>query len=61
MLGYDHEILYKRGKDNVVADKFSRPYEDEGSLFVLYALVYEWLVEAKKELISNASISQLIR
>ena len=33
MLGYDFEIIYKNGKDNVVADALSRKDEDaEGML-----------------------------
>jgi hypothetical protein len=33
LFGYDYEIIYKKGKDNVVADALSRKYEDEGSFF----------------------------
>ena len=29
MLGYDFEIIYKKGKKNVVADALSRKDEDE--------------------------------
>jgi len=32
LFGYDYEITYKKGKDNVVVDTLSRKYEDEGSL-----------------------------
>jgi hypothetical protein len=36
MLGYDIEIIYKKGKNNVVADAFSRKEEEEkGSLCVI--------------------------
>jgi hypothetical protein len=35
LFGYDYEIIYKKGKENVVADALSRKYEDEGSLFSL--------------------------
>jgi hypothetical protein len=34
LFGYDYEIIYKKYKDNVVADALSRKYEDEGSLFL---------------------------
>jgi hypothetical protein len=34
LFGYDYEIIYKKGKDNVVADALSRKYEDEGSIFL---------------------------
>jgi hypothetical protein len=33
LFGYDYEIIYKKGKENVVADALSQKYEDEGSLF----------------------------
>jgi len=34
IFGYDYEISYKKGKDNVVANALSQKYEDEGSLFI---------------------------
>jgi hypothetical protein len=40
---YDYEIIYKKGKDNVVVDSLSRKYEDEGSLFSLSFIVTDWL------------------
>ena len=43
LFGYDYEIIYKKGKDNVVADALSRKYEDEGSLFSLSFIVPDWL------------------
>jgi hypothetical protein len=33
LFGYDYEIIYKKGKDNVVVDALSRKYEDEGCFF----------------------------
>jgi hypothetical protein len=43
LFGYDYEIIYKKGKDNVVVDALSRKYEDEGSLFSLSFIVPYWL------------------
>jgi hypothetical protein len=43
IFGYDYEIIYKKGKDNVVVDALSRKYEDEGSLFSLSFIVPDWL------------------
>jgi hypothetical protein len=40
---YDYEIIYKKGKDNVVVDALSWIYEDEGSLFSLSFIVPNWL------------------
>jgi hypothetical protein len=36
IFSYDYEIIYKKGKENVVADALSRKYEDEGSLFLSF-------------------------
>jgi hypothetical protein len=38
LFGYDYEIIYKKGKENVVADALSCKYEDEGSLFLFPSL-----------------------
>jgi hypothetical protein len=43
LFGYDYEIIYKKGKDNVVADALSQKYEDEGSIFSLSFIVPDWL------------------
>jgi hypothetical protein len=39
LFGYDYEIIYKKGKDNVVADALSQKYEEEGSIFSLSFIV----------------------
>jgi hypothetical protein len=43
IFGYDYEIIYKKGKENVVADALSQKYEEEGSLFPLSFIVLDWL------------------
>ena len=43
LFGYDYNIIYKKGKENVVADALSHKYEDEGSLFSLSFIVPDWL------------------
>jgi len=45
MMGYNYEIIYKKGNDNVMADAFSRQYEDEGSLFTLSLPIPHWIDE----------------
>jgi hypothetical protein len=42
LFGYDYEIIYKKGKDNVVTDALSKKYEDEGSIFSLSFIVPYW-------------------
>jgi hypothetical protein len=43
LFGYDYGIIYKKGKDNVVANALSKKYEEEGSFFSLSFIVPDWL------------------
>jgi len=49
MLGYDFEIVYKKGKENIVADALSQKDEkDEALLCALSILQENWVLEAKE-------------
>jgi hypothetical protein len=56
---YDYEIIYKKGKENVVNDAPSKKYDDKDSLFSLSFIVpnqlqfvrQEWLQDPKKILL----------
>jgi hypothetical protein len=61
LFGYDYEIIYKKGKDNVVADALSQKYEDEGSLFSLSFIVPDWLQYVRQECLQDPKRSQLIQ
>jgi hypothetical protein len=61
LFGYDYEIIYKKGKDNVVADALSRKYEDEGSLFSLSFIVPDWLQAVRREWLQNPKSLHLIQ
>jgi len=44
MLGYDFEIIYKKGKQNVVADALSRKDEDVEALLCAISIIQpEWI------------------
>lgn len=50
MFGYDFEIIYKKGKKNVVVDALSRKYEDvEVLLHAISIFQPSWITEARDE------------
>lgn len=49
MLGYDYEIIYKKVKENVVANALSKQFEEDGSLLALSLPNLGWLEEAHRE------------
>jgi hypothetical protein len=59
--GYDYEIIYKKGKDNVVVDALSRKYEEEGSLFSLSFIVPDWLQVVRQEWLQDPKSSHMIQ
>jgi hypothetical protein len=61
LFGYDYEIIYKKEKDNVMADALSQKYEDEGSLFSLSFIVPDWLQAVCQEWLQDPKILHLIQ
>ena len=61
LFGYDYEIIYKKGKDNVVEDALSRRYEEEGSLFPLSFIVPDWLQAVRQEWLQDPKSLHLIQ
>jgi hypothetical protein len=61
LFGYDYEIIYKKGKENVVVDAISRKYEEDGSLFSFSFIVPEWIQGVHQEWLQNPKISILLQ
>jgi hypothetical protein len=62
MLGYDLEIIYKRGKENVVEDALSRKDEYVGEfLFVISIIQPNWIKEARDEWKNHKEVWTLIQ
>jgi len=50
MFGYDFEIIYKKGKQNVVFDALSRRDEDVEALICVISIIQpDWIIEARDE------------
>jgi hypothetical protein len=61
LFGYYYEIIYKKGKYNVVVDALAQKYEDEGSLFSLSFIVPDWLQVVRQEWLQDPKSSHLIQ
>jgi hypothetical protein len=61
MFGYYYEIIYKKGKENVVVDALSRKYDKEGSLFSLSFIVVDWLKEVSHKWFQDPKLYSLIQ
>jgi hypothetical protein len=58
---YDYEIIYRKGKQNVVVNALSHKYEYEGSFFSLSFIVPYWLQAVRQEWLQDPKNSQLIQ
>jgi len=60
MLGYDYEIIYKKGQGNSVEDSLSHQFEEKSTLLAISLPIPEWIEEARREWFSHPGLSQLI-
>jgi len=62
MLGYDFEIIYKKGKKFVVEDALSRKDEDvEALLYTISIIQPDWINEVRDEWKNEEEVWELIQ
>ena len=62
MLGYDFEIIYRKGKQNMVADALSRKNEDVEALLCALSIIQpDWIIEAREEWKNGPFVWKLIQ
>jgi hypothetical protein len=62
ILGYDFEIIYKKGKQNVLEDALSRKDEDvEAFLCAISIIQLDWIIEARYEWKNDKKVWTLIQ
>jgi hypothetical protein len=62
ILGYDFEIVYKKGKQNVVAYALSRKDEDvEAFLYSISIIQPDWIIEARDKWKNDEKVWTLIQ
>jgi hypothetical protein len=62
MLGYDFEIIYKKGKQNIVVDALSRKEEDTNGLLCVISIPQsDWVEEARIEWKQDEKVCKIIQ
>ena len=59
-MGYDYEITYKKGKDNLVADALSRTFYDHASLSTISMPIPNWLQYVQQGYANDSSLYTII-
>ena len=60
-MGYDYEITYKKGKDNLVADALSRTFDDHASLSAISMPILNWLQYVQQGYVNDSFLSKIIQ
>ena len=61
MLGYDYEIIYKKGKEKKLVDALSKQFEEKQSLISLSLPSLVWLKESHGEWMENITLWKSIQ
>ena len=60
-MGYDYEITYKKGNDNLVAYALSHTFDHHASLSAISMPIPNWLQSVQQGYVNDSSLSQIIQ
>ena len=60
-MGYDYEITYKKGKENLVEDSLSHTFDDHISLSSISMPIPNWLQYVQQAYVNDSSLSEIIQ
>ena len=58
--GFSFEILYKKGKENIITDYLSRKHESDASICVISLVIPEWISEFQTEYVKDLDTRKII-
>ena len=61
LMGYDYEITYKKGKDNILEDALSHTFDNHVSLSVVSMPILNWLQSVHKGYVNDSSLFEIIQ
>ena len=60
-MGYDYEITYKKGKENIVVDALSHTFDDHASLLAISMHIPNRLQSIQQGYVNDSSLSEIIQ
>ena len=60
-MGYDYEITYKKGKDNLVENSLYCTFDDHVCLSNISISIPNWLQSVQQGYVNESSLSQIIQ
>ena len=60
-MGYDYEITYKKGKENLVVDDISRTFDDHVSLSSIFIPIPNQFQFVEQGYVNDSSLSEIIQ
>ena len=59
-MGYDYEITYNKGRDNLVVNSLSHTFDDHVSLSIISMPIPNWLQSIQQGYVNDSSLSKII-